>query len=756
MNVTNSLESAVKSYSAELYRDGEAKNKDLALDGDYESIAPKVITTEARRIWARAHTIFERFSVAKHALQLSLRLNCLSPVHDLISPWLMSCVEAGAYSDCIRYANGCIASEEWARTIAPSSKFSVLRSRAKSLRNIGHLEQAQECYRELLSMAHDLNARAEISTGLLLIGKLYGNYWGQLSLFSSFVEEAKARVEHELKRFVGADSEFTQLVRCLAICHDALGQAYRNTEHAKVEKHFEKAIKLNRKLGRWSGLSRTLCHLSHFKFKRCEPEKRTVHLQSFREGMNILLNQHPDERGLGIRSVQYSSMLLTMNDTRLAEKYLMVGKHFARRYSEYKTLTRAALFESDLHRSDDPERALRSLREGLIIAKEYRLQIHESEINLQMAEISNEAFTNSSSAVQVTDLFRRNREIYFGLINVVKGSLSKLDAADALPPEFELLSLTTRRAFREKLLLDFDHTVNQLDLNIDALVTALSVNERKRQEQVIVEVLNSMARLLLHEYKNVILADTALTPLEDISVEIKTLAERLDTIKGSLRADLADTQAIDTIVTALKTRADQIHLLGKELGSLKRLLSERLKRPRDLKDRVSLSQVVERAVMELKQMNPALQNLIVLERQCDIRVLFNNDILIVVIQNLIRNAIEGLGNDYSADNRITVTLGFEPIGDMNYNNDSAGATLSIIATVDKNETAANIALAIQAGLEGNSSEKEFGSGVGLDTAKKVFPLMGASIEVTQEEQNVGIKITFKTDPMNARLVFADS
>jgi signal transduction histidine kinase len=757
MTVSEKLESSISNYCSALYQNPEMKNESLELDDEYDSISDADLTTVLQHVWSEAGTIFEKFSVAKHALELCARRDFCTGVIDLVSPWLISCVEAGAYLDCIHFVDGYVTSEGWARSKVNSlMKFSALRSRAKSLRNIGHLEEAQNCYRNIISMADELGDRAEISMGFLLIGKLYGNYWGQLSLFSSFVEEAKVRIEHELEHFPGPEAKHRRLLRCLAICHDALGQAYLHSEHGKVEKHFDEAIRLNQQLERWGGLSRSLCHLNKFKFGHANHDEKSIYLEKFNAGVRLLLGEHPDERGLGIRYVQLSSMLLEMNKTKAAEKYLNAGKHFALRYSEHKTLTQAALVESNLYRFNDSERAINALRVGLSIAQKYKLQIQESKINLRMAELFNRELINiqGNQEIQLTELLKRNREIYLGLISEVKDSLTKLDAADNLLPEFELLSFPSKQTFREKLLLDFDRTVSELDRNIDVLVTALSFNERKRQEMVVLEVVNSVARLLIHDYKNIILANTTFTPLQDIADDLKNLEEKLKTIRQTLDPESSISSEINIITTSLSKKANQALSLSEELGKLKILLSERLRRPQHLKDRISMRQVIEKALFELRQQYPIIQKIVVFVHPCDIKILFNHDIMVTVIQNLIRNAVEELAENIGPDNKITVTLGFDSIGDMRYNNPSKAAILSIVTTVAERDMAANIAESIRMGLEGHLSTKTFGCGVGMDTTKLIFrDLMGAAIQVLQDERSAGIKFIFRTDPMNAELVF---
>jgi len=752
MNILETLDSSVSAYKSRLYDAPEAKRENLEL-GDLSGAADADLGQAFRQLWNTETTILGKFALAKHGLELCCGPRSLTGVSDLTTQWLFACVEAGAYEDCIHFSELC-GKSTWLAKSRINDRFSMLRSRAKSLRNLGRLQEAQESYREILYLANPVRDNSTISLALLLIGKLYGNYWGQLTLFSSFVEEAKARLERELRTSALSTVQIARLKRSLAICHDALGQAYRDSEPAKVENHFLEAIRLNEELGRPSGISRSLCHLNSLKFKHSPPADQPVYLQRFYDAMRMLLAENADERGLGIRYVQYASMLLETGSTQLAEKYLKSGKYFSQRYSEYKTLTRAALVEASLYTSSEPARAIGALQDGLVIAKKYGLEIQESEINLQLAKLANHEVPDrfAISEIQVSDLLKRNREIYIGLINEAKGSLTKLNSANDLPQEFQLLSSITRNTFRERLLLDFDRAVSQLELNLSALVTTLSLNERKRRELVVLEVVNSVARLLLHEYKTVILGDSALTPIQDIAIELTKLGEQLNNIKTN---DEADDQ-LEEIRSSLKNKAADLSLLGIELAKLKSLLTERLRRPQHLEDRISLKSVIQKAIAELKQQNPATKNLISFDPTCDILLLFSQDLMITVIQNLIRNAVEALGNNIKPENHIIVSLGWDFDGDPTYGNPSVAASLSIITLLQSDQDSAAIARAIKAGLETSVSSKPFGTGVGMDITKLTFrDLMRATIYVLEKDQSAGIKIVFKTDQTNAELVATD-
>jgi vacuolar-type H+-ATPase subunit I/STV1 len=268
---------------------------------------------------------------------------------------------------------------------------------------------------------------------------------------------------------------------------------------------------------------------------------------------------------------------------------------------------------------------------------------------------------------------------------------------------------------------------------------------------VILEVVNSVARLLLHEYNHTILDSTTLSPLQDIAAELKKLEGRLDKVRTNLPADSNLIAEVDQLTKTLNTKAEQLRSLGDELGSLKSLLSERLKRPRHLDDRVSLLKVTEKAISELVQQKPSLQDVIVFTHPVDITVLLNADIMLTVIQNLIRNAIEELDDNVAPNKKIVISLGLDKIGEAN--NSSEAGSLAVATILNDKSRVAKIASSIRMGLEGYPSTKPFGCGVGMDITKLVFrELMGASIHVIEDDCSAGIKIVFKTNSLNTALV----
>jgi tetratricopeptide (TPR) repeat protein len=467
------LERAVEAYSARLYQDAGAKDGALKL-GPLEQLSPLETSNLLRQTARRERDLFGQFSFAKHALELCVRKNIMSDFADLLTPWLRACVEIGAFRECIRYANAVINSDIWSAAALSRLRLPILFCVAKSYRNIGRYEEAKHYYRRVIEMAEVLGETVEISIGLLLMGKLYGNYLGQRSLFSCFIEEAKRRLENELRHDRVTEVDRIRIRRCIAICHDALGQAYRDDSDSdsRVRNHFIKAINLNRDIQRRNGVSRALCHLNQVGFaKSSTPEEKLKHLQGFKEGIDLLLLTPQDEKGLGVRFIQYSKMLAEVGRTEQAWEYHAYGKLFVEKYSEYKMQAHASIVEYGLYKNSDMERAINALKQGRDVARQYNLIIQELEINRLLAEIPAHLVTGTMT--ELPELLESNRQNLGTLIAKVKESFSQLNSADDLQPEFKHLSEEAKKGIPEKLLLDYDHTVKQLDRNMQVLIALL-------------------------------------------------------------------------------------------------------------------------------------------------------------------------------------------------------------------------------------------------------------------------------------------
>lgn len=474
------LRASIESYRDEIRRNPDVKDEPLP----GLSALPELQRARAAAVWRDLpppETLLGLYSHAKHALSLCVRDNCLTEVSQHVARWVRACVEAGAYKDCQDFSRECLSSHVLRDRMQPGGYLSVLFSRAKALRNLGSFDEAQKTYRRIIEEAAKQDSPVDLSFGLLFIGKLYGNYLGQHSLFASFVGEAKRKLDL-LDGGTDDRAEQERIDRGIALCYDALGQAHRAFDPDNVDWMFIEARERNRKLGRTGGISRALCHLYYLGFKRSQsPHDKASYLDRFiDEGMSLLTRGHPDERGLAVRSIQCASMLHEMGQAREARDYLDSGKALARIYSQHKTLVEAAKVESAVYLKSDPGRAVGALRKGRADALKYNLALQESDINRRLADLSlaHGGPALGDSELLPVELLRRNRDIFINLIGAVQEMLPQLDRSEGLEAEFRFLS-ENKAKFREKLLLDYKQIIWKFDENFLSLL-ALCAGDGRR------------------------------------------------------------------------------------------------------------------------------------------------------------------------------------------------------------------------------------------------------------------------------------
>ncbi|MDJ0904352.1 MAG: hypothetical protein QNJ55_36780 [Xenococcus sp. MO_188.B8] len=750
MKLLFSLEKLVQNYQERLLSFDDVKNNIVEINPEiYKNYSKEEILCTFQELTFQAEDPFQRFAIAKYALTYCTCIDCILESKKFFPIWLESCTNVGAYEDCIRFTDKLFKSREWQKVEGTRQGILIYLRQAKALRNIGEFPKALNNYRKAIEIAKNTTDIAYINIGLLLIGKLYGNYLGQRSLFSSFVEEAKSGLEKELNNC--QESESKKFIKYIAICHDALGQAYDQADPKKAKYHFLEAINLNEKIQSRNGISRASCHLNRLEFNSASaPSEKKYYLKKFAEAIELLSYDSMEKRGLGIRQIQYALLLNQVNKHQESLDFFLRGKEVAKRYSDYKTIAWSSIVESELYNDEDPIRSIKALKNGLKIAQKYRLLFRESEINLRLAEMS---IIHNYRDINPTELFERNREISRSFIDEVKKSLKTLNSQPHSQTEFNLFSITTKNNFRDRLLLDFDYTVEQLDSNIQALTKALQAKERRQQELLILGIVNSVARELLHEVKVVIPENTKISPFQEVFSSLNKAIRWLQ--KGEHTSDKIyfDTNKLDKIISLLKDQSERVNAFGEKMTKLKNLLSTRLKRPRSFEDEVSFKNVCSRAAKEIGYLN-SQQFPLELQFKCDIIVTSNEEMMVTVVQNLIRNAYEAFDSLKITEGSILIQLYYKSTGNLKYGNPSRAGIFAVVNQVTKEKDVIRIRDNLEKGLKDHNSTKKYGSGVGLELANTVFvDLMKATLQPVDDSLKSGLEIVFPTGTGRARIVY---
>lgn len=746
------IEKLVKSYYSRLLSCYEDKSNTIEIESEIiESYTNAEIISIFEKLTFKAEDPFELFAVAKYALSYCTKKDCIFENKSFLPKWLESCTNVGSYEDCIHFTTTIFASKEW--KIMKDTREGILINlrRAKALRNIGKFQEAFEYYREAIKIAEKTSDTLYINIGLLLIGKLYGNYLGQRSIFSSFVEEAKTGLEREYNNCKKDNLENKKFTKYIAICYDALGQAYDLADSIKAEDHFKIAIEWHSEIKSDNGVTRAKCHLNRLKFQFADSVKeQKFFLSEFEKALESLTYDSMEERGLGIRWIQYALLLNQVNKREDAIIYFEEGKKIAVKYSDYKTMAWSSIVESELYKDENFERSINTLISSRDLAKQYNLLLRESEINLKIAELS--LYKNYKN-INLTELFERNREIYRSFIHEVKQSWEWLDSQENLKPEFNLFSLKTKNDFRYRLLLDFHHTVDQLDSNIQALTKVLRAKERHQQELLILGVVNSVARELLHEVKVVIPDNSTISPFVEVHSDLNKAISFLQQGEHSSDQISFDKHQLNKVVSLLEDQSVRINAFGEKMASLKHLLSDRLKRPRHFEEIVSFNKVCRRAVEELDNSNIFDGNPPKFEFECDIEVKSDEEMMVTVVQGLIRNAYEAFHYLPISTGSVLIQLYSESTGNPEYGNPSRAAIFAVVNQVTKQYDAIKMRRDLERGLKGNYTNKPHSTGIGLEVANTVFiDLMKANICLVYKPLKSGLKVIFPTGTGRAKII----
>ncbi|HEX2944753.1 MAG TPA: tetratricopeptide repeat protein [Clostridia bacterium] len=692
------------------------------------------ITGTYKQLMLNAKDVFYEYSIIKFLFYYAVYKNSIEKLKNYIVPWLGIYIITGAYNDCIYCAGSCLTSDHWAM-LSPQTQMKILQLKAKSERNIGMFEEAFKSYRMALQIANDNCDKMERGIILLKIGKVYSNYLLQKSLAIGFLQEAF----DTLTESGNGDLE-TQ--KYISICHDALGQVKRSRSLDEAKFHFENAIAINNRIGRVDGNSRANAHLLTIEFYRSSDLSTRMDLiDKMQDIIAELLDDDKNEVGTGVRWVQLSDMYLEVGDLKKASECLEAAKEIAERYSDNKTLVRVYLSEGKLYKYD-PEKAITALKKGRMMSEKFKLMLFESQINSAEIELFNYLTKTGIFNIKTespVNLLERNKVIYLDLVNRVKSSLSRVNNRDSMKDEFSNLSYISASKLKEHILLDYDEIIAQLDGIIKNLMLELNRVESKKQELLVLSVTNSIARELLHDMKGLI-------PLNSGYSQLNRVCEALRKIRVRLSSDEPlDEQHVNDFDEQI-AKLENIDL---NLCKIKQLISRNISLPRDLMENVSLSNVSDRVINEIKQIMTNYSDKLLFLRKCnDIYVTLNTEMVMNTIKNLVRNAIEYIEGKQNpaCQFQICIILDSEYIGDRTIGNMSRNGVIKVLTTFDDRGIADEAYELISKGLKEGRSNNTYSSGYGLEHVKMVFcQLIKGSVEscfsADENKYSAGIKIT---------------
>lgn len=686
----------VEAYYGALHQNPDLKHGPVDVPPALLRADEQVVAPIWAEIVASPANAFFRFAAARHALEWSLKIGAQDSVVHSLHHWLGSCVEVGAYSECVRYADAFLALPPH---VGHGWRADVIRRKAKALRNMGKFDEALGGYRAALAGLDPNQDHAAIGRDLLLIGKVYGNYLGQRSMFMAILQEVTDRLRRA-ERMDGGAEDHGLLQYCWTVCLDALGQAHAATDPTRAHAYFTEALARNEAIGRPNGVSRNLCHLARLHFADSDHAERCEQLDMFRRGLELLEQDDAEERGLAIRRLELAEMLSSLGDTTGAQASFDSAWHLARKYSDARTLARVALLSSRIMPSGrDAGEEEMFLEEAATVAAEHRLLLLEVQLNQRRALLR----LAGKAAGSPLDLFSRNRAIFLELIGGIRTVRDALENEASRLPEFLLLSPPSQRTLSHTLSLDTERVVEAMDSSMYAAIEAVSINESRRQETLLVGVANAVAAGLVHDIKGVIYGGAA---------------DRLAAAAASLKETASSLPvAIDghpNVIANLEHVADEVSKIGRELTRLGEKLVGLLRRPQQLKDTVKLSRACFRAIDGVKGKLPHVGRVLCHNFSCDIEVISNEDLVVLVIENLLLNAVQDMEQSELTDGAVQISISSIPPDPANRR---GRARLTVGGRYGTHARCKDAAERLSGRLLKGGTGKRSGTGVGLDLAR---------------------------------------
>jgi len=727
-------------YSQRLRSDGFTNAGKVTLNQPSWSTMSAHVLLELDALEHGSRDWFDLFAAQSCALKFFERQGCVREIANRLNSWARSAIRIGAFEECVRISDlnyKCFADSE--RT---TESVDLSLDRAKAFRNLGDFTKALIEYRRAIRLAADLRDEAALSISLLLVGKLHGNYRGQHSLFAAFVGEARSR----LKRYAAQSGDRdNRTLRYIAVCDDALGQAFRTSDPRRAEHYFREALRSNRAANRGNGVSRSLAHLTCLRFYNGKNDReKHRQLKEFEVALESTRADPFEQAGMAVRWLEYAVMLRNLGRYPDAGVCLRESRRIAKLYGAHKVLIRATVAESEMV---DEAEAFPLLEEARALALQYRLRMQLSEVNNRIANLTCDT---REDRLAPGDLIEENRGISLEILDEVRAALFNLHHPSESEPEFALMSSRTRRLFRSTLLQDYENAIGQLDRTVTGAAALLHTSERRRQEVLVFAVMSHVARELVHEVK-ISLDDEKEGPLARVATDLGGASDHVFEVARSLSDAEVFKRDLETIAKRLNENAKHVRDTAGKLAKLKAFLAQNLRRPRNLDQWVSVAGAAKTAISELRGQYSEAGFRCDAAFDVDVQVRSSAELITTVVQNLVRNAIQTSRNGLPRPSLIRLSM--EIVGEIDDPAEIQEPLLRITSIYSDAVAAAACYGSIEAGLARGHDGSVYSSGVDFDLAKAVLvDLMGCSIKPFLEDNSTVLAIIFKLTPGRARII----
>ena len=543
-------------------------------------------------------------------------------------------LNAGCFDKCIDCCNLCL-SDPCADLLPAARKVELLFARSKSKRNLGEYQSALD---DLCMALHLVEQSEDISylkgAVLIRVGKVYSQFLMMMSVSLCFLHEAKDQLEPWLH---SSDIKIREKVlQEYAICLDSIGQYWKekgNPDEALL--WFDKALNINQRLKRISGVFRTESHIIMTKYPQLlcsekHDKELTTEIIKLQSIIRKLEDDHANQRGLAIRQLHLAEIQAQIGQVDYALYWLGESKKIARLYRDDKTRVKQKIVElkySIFSGSIDQ----RDLYEILTLAElrklyGYEIKLHDTIIGaIHQGILSNGMLLSS---------LNRNRMLYLQLSDIAQKTIEKISALSDWGQhldwrdEFFYLSERNSKDLLVEVVHDYDLFINEMNKIISKLLQITEQRSKDLNKAILAEAKASLASGILHDLKHMFK-----------SVGIRDFGEDktcLDDVLYLLNHDYSELplekrlQLISPIETVNQNLKNKI---------LPRIL-EATRVPNDFSSEINVSAIFSE-VTQLRLEDSSKETIPVIVDCPDyVSIVYNREIFFNLIKEMYRNALD--------------------------------------------------------------------------------------------------------------------
>jgi tetratricopeptide (TPR) repeat protein len=656
--------------------------------------------------------------------------NINTPVHDSLQRRLINLSwYIGEYDETISLADQWLSTYKCDTKRAAIKHCQILNRKAKAFRNKGKFDDALILYRIALQICDQWELKIEKAFELMMIGKMYGNFQNQNSNLKSVENES---IEYKI-------------INYQAICYDSLGQIHSKNMAGWKEalSYYNKATELNKKIYNKNGLSRNFCHIANLKAKWDKNATESDIFKFFDEGYRLLIRDITQKRGIGVRKIEKGQLLFQFGNASKAIEQINSGIDTAKSYRDYRTVIRGYISQADIMKDNDTNTALKVLRDGRKLAKDFNLYYYQLEINRRLGDFLSSS-TNPSSVFQSLEYFHDNRMILQKFRENVVRNNTKFAPSDEsnnnkdTHPEIHHLSEGQLLTLYKGLLRDYDLIVEQLNMNFQTIIEVL----KQGREVSLLGISECLNRAFSHDVKFFLPILSNKTLWKDLFININSCISMVQ----EFHRKHPDQQVFRNMSPKLGSIKSDLKILSDLVIDFERTLENRLAKPKRGAEKAILCKCCERSKELLIERNIVTLDQIETDYQIDLQLPCYEEWIVRVIENLLQNGYEAYlrgSFDAGVSPLLYIRTYKEITGSIEVENPAYLVILEI-SNVGRPGDLYRLQKAIQ---NPGWSDKKKGNGIGIEFAVLIFKNI-CDAEIDALESDGLTKIRFRFQPNN--------